>query len=878
LIDHSPISPGDPPSTAAPERRLRAPRGFLRYLFSKHGWPTWLALAIGAALVFAVWSVLRAQALKSAEEIFANRARSVVEAIEDRMHDHAQILLGGAGLFDASGSVDRIEWRAYIRRLDLARNYPGIQGVGYSKAVRPADLPAHVAAVRAEGFPDYAIRPAGARDLYTPVVYIEPFADRNLAAFGYDMLSEPTRRKTMQHAAETGKPTISGKVTLVQETHGPQQAGFLMYAPVYRRGWPTDTARERWEALEGFVYSPYRMNDLMDGVLGGRNLGIGFVVLDGTAGSDEERKMYASDTPENFRPDFRATRIMNFYGHSWTIELYALPGFMEHAALARADAVPLAGGLLVLLLAGLTFNMSAGRVRAQELAEEMSWRTRMILETAADGIVTIDQRGIVETFNPAATKIFGYGAAEVVGRNIKMLMPRPYRDEHNGYLANYLRTGDAKIIGLGRELTGQRKDGSTFPMELAVSEATVAGKKIFTGIVRDITGRKRIERDMQAARTDAERANNAKSEFLSRMSHELRTPLNAVLGFAQLLQYNPKEPLTKAQADSVRLILSGGKHLLNLINDILDLAKIETGKLSVSIEDVNPVQAIEDCLPLIESLAQQRNITIARDIADVGHVRADYTRLRQCVLNLLSNAVKYNRDGGGVTITVAAISDRSIRIAVSDTGVGIPRERQDELFRPFSRLGAEARQIEGSGIGLALTRELTALMNGRIGCDSEPDVGSVFWIELPRAESKTTAAPAMEPTPIAQPKTSASRILYIEDNPANLELVRKIVQQVPDFELTTAHTGELGIESAKSSVPDVILLDINLPGMNGYDVLRRLRAMQETAHIPVIALTAAATHADMERGMKAGFFRYLTKPLNIAELLEALAVAANRDI
>jgi PAS domain S-box-containing protein len=878
LTDHSPTSPGDPPSTAASERRLRPPRGFLRHLFGRHGWPTWLVLAIGAALVFVAWFAQRAQALKSAEEIFANRARSVVEAIEDRMRDHAQILLGGAGLFDASGSVDRIEWRAYIRRLELARNYPGIQGVGYGKVIRPADLPAHVAAVRAEGFPDYAIRPAGARDLYTPVVYIEPFAGRNLAAFGYDMFTEPTRRKAMQRAAETGKPTMSGKVTLVQETHGPQQAGFLMYAPVYRWEWPTDTAPERWKALEGFVYSPYRMNDLMDGVLGGRNLDVGFVILDGAAGSDDERRMYASDTPANFRPDFRATRIMNFYGHSWTIELYALPGFMEHAALSRADAVPLVGGVLVLLLAGLTFNMSTGRVRAQELAEEMSWRTRMILETAADGIVTIDQQGTVESFNPAATKIFGYDAAEVVGRNVRMLMPQPYRDEHDGYLANYLRAGEAKMIGRQREVTGRRKDGSTFPMDLAVSETTAAGKIIFIGIVRDITERKRIEQDLQTAKTDAERANNAKSEFLSRMSHELRTPLNAVLGFAQLLQYNPKEPLTKAQTESVRLILSGGKHLLNLINDILDLAKIETGKLSVSIEDADPVQAIEECLPLIDSMAQQRNITIARDIADVGHVRADYTRLRQCVLNLLNNAVKYNRDGGGVTITVTAISDRSIRIAVSDTGAGIPRERQNELFRPFNRLGAEARQIEGSGIGLALTRELIALMDGRIGCDSEPDVGSVFWIELPRAGSKPAAACAAESTTVAQSKTSASRILYIEDNPTNLELVRMIVRQVPDFELTTAHTGELGIESAKSSVPDVILLDINLPGMNGYDVLRHLRAMRETAHIPVIALTAAATHADMERGMKAGFFRYLTKPLNIAELLEALAVAANRDI
>jgi PAS domain S-box-containing protein len=875
LNDRPHTSAGAPLTSGRP---FRPAGGFLRHLFGRHGWSTWLVLACGTALVATAWHAMRAQALKNAEDIFETRARAVIEAIEGRMRDHAQILLGGVGLFEASDQVDRLEWRAYIRRLELAQNYPGIQGVGYSKIIPPADLPAHLAAVRAEGFPDYTIRPPGARELYSSIVYLEPFAGRNLAAFGYDMFSEPTRRKAMQHAAETGKPTISGKVTLVQETHGPQQAGFLMYVPVYRRGSPTDTARERREALEGFVYSPYRMNNLMDGVLGGRNLDIGFVILDGTPGSDEERRLYASDAPANFRPDFRATRIMNFYGHSWTIELHALPGFLEQITRSRWDGAPLAGELLVLLLAGLTFSVTAGRVRAQNLAEEMSWRTRMVLETVVDGIITIDARGIVETFNPAAAKIFGYDAPEVVGRNVRMLMPPPYRDEHDGYITNYLRTGDAKIIGRLREVAGRRKDGSTFPMELAVSEATAGGKRIFTGIVRDITERKRIERDLQTAKTDAEQANRAKSEFLSRMSHELRTPLNAVLGFAQLLQYNPKEPLTKAQSESVRLILSGGKYLLNLINDILDIAKIETGKLSVSIEDVNPAQVIGECLPLIESMAEKRNITVVRDFAEVGNVRADYTRLRQCVLNLLSNAVKYNRDGGGVAIAVTAASDRSIRIAVSDTGVGIPRERQKELFRPFSRLGAEARQIEGSGIGLALTHELITLMNGQIGCESEPDVGTVFWIELPGAEPGTAAARAAEAAPAARPEASATRILYIEDNPINLELVRAIVRQVPNFELTSAHTGELGIESARLSLPDVILLDINLPGMNGYDVLRHLQATRETARIPVIALTAAATRADIERGTKAGFFRYLTKPLNVAELLESIAVAADRKI
>ena len=505
-------------------------------------------------------------------------------------------------------------------------------------------------------------------------------------------------------------------------------------------------------------------------------------------------------------------------------------------------------------------------------------RVRAIIETVADGVVMIDRHGTIQAVNRAAERLFGYTTDEMVEQNVKMLMPEPYRSAHDGYLRHYLDTGEKKIIGIGREVVGLRKNNSVFPMELSVGEMEVDGERMFTGVVRDITERKQAEIAIQTAKADAEFANKAKSEFLSRMSHELRTPLNAIMGFAQLLQFNTKEPLTENQTDYLKIILSGGQHLLKLINDVLDLAKIEAGKLHVSIENVDPIDVIVECLPFIEGMAQERAITVTRDLTPAGAVRADFTRLRQCVLNLLSNAVKYNRDGGKVSIAVAAAGRETVRIAVSDTGFGIPPHRKSELFQPFSRLGIEERQVDGSGIGLALTRELIALMDGRVGFDSTPGKGSTFWLDLRRAETVADTTIAAGTAPVAAFRTISTRLLYIEDNPANLELVRAIVQHVPGLELETAHTGELGIEAARLNSPSVILLDINLPGMNGYDVLHRLRAMRETGHIPVIALTAAATHGEIQRGEKAGFFRYLTKPVKIPELLETISAGLNKKI
>ncbi len=514
------------------------------------------------------------------------------------------------------------------------------------------------------------------------------------------------------------------------------------------------------------------------------------------------------------------------------------------------------------------------RERTTDL-ENSERRANAIISSSGEGIITIDEHGTIETFNPAARKMFGYEIEEALGKNVSILMPEDDRRLHNSYLAKANTYAD-RVINKSRDLHGQRKNGEIFPMELFVSPMEIDDNQKFVGITKDITERKTNENELNLSREMAERSNRAKSEFLSSMSHELRTPMNAIMGFGQLLQNNPKEPLSDKQLDHTQQILKGGDHLLELIDQVLELSKIESGKINLSMENVASADVIDEGCKFVETHAGEKSIIInfRRPEANLPILWTDRSRFLQILLNLFSNAIKYNRVGGKVSITTEILETGFLRVSVTDTGFGIPEHQRKNLFEPFNRLGRENGDIEGTGIGLTITREIVDKLGGKLDFESEEGVGSTFSIELPISESQSLPDVKINGNDfemmIAKAGKMSGKLLCVEDNPANLRLIKDVVERIPDVTLVSANNAEMGLKMARDLHPDLILMDINLPGMDGITALRKLRQDKETKNIPVIAISAAAMPHEIELGNEAGFENYITKPINIPEMLESI--------
>ncbi len=630
---------------------------------------------------------------------------------------------------------------------------------------------------------------------------------------------------------------------------------------------------------------------------------------------------------------------------------------------------------------------------------------RAIVENVVDGIVTIDEKGLIELFNPTAEQIFGYSAKEVIGKNISILMPQPYQSEHDGYLQRYQETGEAKILGVKREMWGLRKDGSIFPMDLAVNEFYIGERRAYTGVVQDITEkkqaqwslerltrqnelilksvgdgifgvnlkgeitfynpsalkmtrfgedellgkslhdilnllhdkgptlsedyplyqvfkdgqtqtkdetvfwtkdgsallaeyicapiyedekivgavvtfrdilrRKRVEEALVQAKEEAERANRAKSDFLSRMSHELRTPLNSILGFAQILEMDKVDRLSDRQKPWVSQVRKAGDHLLELITEILDLARIESGAMTISMENVDIVPLMKEVVVLIMPMSKDKGIKIINKILIPDLVIfGDRIRLKQVFLNLLSNAVKYNVENGTISIYHKITSEGNIQISVEDSGIGVSKDKINDLFEPFARLDADDSGVEGAGIGLTITRRLVEQMRGSVSVKSTLDEGSCFTLEfsagVAQEKEKDLVNTKLELSKKPLSSSENYTLLYIEDNPDNLILVRQILKTRPNIRLIFSRDSKTGIELALTHHPDLILMDINLPGMDGFTALRALRGYREIRSIPVVAVSANAMKEDIEHGLDAGFDSYITKPINISRFMEVV--------
>lgn len=525
--------------------------------------------------------------------------------------------------------------------------------------------------------------------------------------------------------------------------------------------------------------------------------------------------------------------------------------------------------------AALEAELQKGKALEQRAKRE-SDRLQTLLNHTLEGVITIDETGIIQNFNAASVRLFGYQPEEIIGQNITQLMPSQHRKNHEHGMSRFLSSEKSTIIGQPVELEALHKSGQIIPIELTLSAFQWEGHYFFTGIVRDISLQKAEHLALIAAKEEAEKANQAKSEFLSAMSHELRTPLNAILGFAQLLQSDNDAPLTETQQDSLKLIIHSGEHLLKLINDVLELAKIETGTVDVSIEPVNVNIAIKHCLPMLKNLAARYRVSIHTDDIPDQLVLADLTKLKQVLINLVSNAIKYNHPDGEVIISVEVIdSTKRLRITIRDTGIGIPQDKQAYLFTAFDRLGQENSGIEGTGVGLIVTKRLIKAMDGHIGFESSENQGTRFWVELPITEENNIqndevhqqTAPVKAENPFYA--SASSLILHIEDNPANIKLMEAFFDRLPQYTLHICKTAEAGLDWLESNMPAVILMDINLPGISGLQATEQIMANPKFQHIPVIAVTAAAMPYDLQQA-EGLFTAYLTKPVNFILLTELL--------
>ena len=602
----------------------------------------------------------------------------------------------------------------------------------------------------------------------------------------------------------------------------------------------------------------------------------------------ERAASLSSEFDTTIRPGFEALVYKALRGIEDIYELTCIRADGSRFA-AQVSVTSLRGAkdeVIGFLLIG-TDNTARKQAEAEQALLDQRLRdqhfyTRSLIESNIDPLITTDLRGMISDVNHQMETLTGRTRDELIGAPFRNWFTEPERADEA--ITRVLEEG--KVTNY--ELTALARDGTKTVVSFNATtfhDRDRNLKGVFAA-ARDVTERKHFEDALQEtnvalqlAREAAEKANRAKSEFLSSMSHELRTPLNAVLGFAQLMaSESPPPPLR--QQRSIDQILKGGWYLLRLINEILDLSMIEAGKVTMSQESMSINDVLQDCKGMIEPQAMKRRIVMTfPDPGKVFYVHADRTRFKQVMINLLSNAIKYNGAGGSVIVECDERSPGRVRISVRDSGDGLAADQLSQLFQPFNRLGQHDSGEEGTGIGLVVTKQLVELMGGRIGVESEVGTGTVFWVEFAASAPPALALDKLDELSLARRQAQAlasgeqPTLLYVEDNPANLALVEQLIARRGDVKLLTAIDAHLGIELARAYLPDVILMDINLPGISGYEALKHLHEDPATAHIPVLALSANAMPRDIEKGLKAGFFRYLTKPIRVHEFMDALDLA-----
>ncbi len=878
-------------------QRLRRDRAFSwrSQPWAMLNWPS-LFLCLGLTIV--AWHLIASSTQRQAEERFKYIAETVKRRIDERMDVYESLLHGGQGLFAASHEVERDEWRQFVEHLKIERDFPGVMGIGYGQLVSSGQIPELARAAKAAGVPDFKVWPAGEREAYVPVYFLEPEAGANRQVLGFDMYSEAQRKEAMLQARDSGEAVITHKLILVQNKSYDTQAGFIMFAPVYRNGMPISTRDERIAALQGYVYSPFRMRDLMMGILGNSVPEVAVRIYDGGTESDAAL-MYVSDNfiaaDPNYPNPFGAQKTVSAVNDetNWTMRITSLPYFEATIDRQKSLIVLIAGTVISLLFFGIVSNLAKTRETAVALAEEMvralkqsnlslrqsEERFRLLTSKVKDyAILLLDPNGLVLTWNEGAERLNGYMEEEIVGQSFQTF-----------YLKEDVAAGKPQsALSQARE-HGQhensgwhvRKDGRLYFADILITALHDANGEFvgFAKITRDITQERRTEQELHLAIEQAESASRAKSEFVANMSHELRTPMNAVLGMTYLLG---NSALNQEQRKYLDMIRVSGQSLLDILNDILDFSKIEAGRMELSPAEFRLGDVLEAIATIMSVNSGEKDLELIIEVApDVPELLiGDALRVQQVLINLVGNAIKFTErgavslgvrcegsEGGGSEDEVA-----TLEFCVTDSGIGMTLEQQARLFSPFTQADSSmTRRFGGSGLGLTICRRLADLMGGRIIMKSEPGVGSQFRAILPLKKARP-----LEDRKRPRSLMQALHLLVVDDNQASRDAIRQTAQSL-GWQAETAGSSGAACDAVRRALHegrrfDAILIDWRMPDLNGGTTLDAIRTILPDATIPMVFMTNAYGRNELTSlGMASKADHILPKPITAFGLYDALA-------